>query len=87
MGVVEVLTEVMIQRVNVNVFDRSRRIMGTLAAATTSLAHAKPMGSPIAASGKTLPVHERFQDKECLLVFGFPVGSDPLADASQDVAG
>ena len=87
MGVIKVLTEVRIQRVNVNVLDRGRRIMGTLAAATTSLAQAKPIGGPIATSGKTVPIHERFQDKKSLPVFGFPVTGNALADAPQNMTG
>ena len=45
------------------------------------------MGGPIAASGKTLPVHECFQDKEGLPVLRFPVDGNSLTDAPQNLAG
>ena len=61
MGVVEVLAEAGIQGVNVDVLDCGRRIMGALAAAAASLAQAKPVGCPITAPSKALPIHEGFQ--------------------------
>src|ERR1035437_618813 len=76
------------QRIEVDVFDRHPRAMlAVLTAAPLGLAHALPIGRPVAGADKTLPFDERFQPPQAMAVLSAPVAIDTPSDPAQYVAG
>jgi hypothetical protein len=75
----EGLSEVFVEGVEVDIFDRFGILMLAVQfAAALGLADVNPVGGPVAGAGKALTFHESLQQHGGVLVAGVPIVSQPF---------
>ena len=73
----QVPTEILVQPVDIDIFDRHRRgAAWAVARAALGLAHSNPVGRLIACAAETAAIHKGFQQMNAMPVLSLPVGAD-----------